>query len=256
MIIFPAIDIQDGQCVRLLKGDFKTVEQVADDPVKTALSFKEQGAKWLHMVDLDGAKNATQPNKLLFLEIARETQMNIELGGGIRDANTAAFYLDNGIERVILGSAAVKSPRLVADLVKDYGDRIIVGIDAKAGIVQTEGWVTPSRSNFLSFAKLMQEIGVRHLIYTDIAKDGTLEGPNFADLKRLKGSVKMNIIASGGIANIGDIEMLKKLQLYGAICGKSIYKKTLDLKAAIKIGGEQNVKIEDRVVIETEEPEI
>lgn len=252
MVIFPAIDIQEGKCVRLLKGDFATVEQVADDPVETALAFKAAGAKWLHMVDLDGAKTGLQPNKMLFLEIAQKTELRIQLGGGIRDCATAISYLENGIERVIIGSSAVKNPRMVADLVKDYGDRIIVGIDAKNGVPQTEGWLTQSRSNFLSLARLMQEIGVRHIIYTDIAKDGTLEGPNLADLKKLKNSVKLNIIASGGISNIADIEALKKLQLYGAVCGKSLYKKTLDLKEAIAVGGKQDIMTEGDLAIEQE----
>lgn len=250
MIIFPAIDIYEGQCVRLVKGDFATSEQVAEDPLKTALSFKEQGAKWLHMVDLDGAKTGTQPNKLLFLEIAKETELRIQLGGGIRDVATAVSYLENGIERVIIGSAAVKNPRMVADLVKDYGDRIIVGIDAKNGVPQVDGWLNQSRSNFLSLARLMQEIGVRHIVYTDIAKDGTLTGPNLADLKKLKNSLKLNIIASGGISNIADITSLKKLQLYGAICGKSLYKQTLDLKKAIEVGGKQDIMTEGDIAIE------
>ncbi|MEG0692466.1 MAG: 1-(5-phosphoribosyl)-5-[(5-phosphoribosylamino)methylideneamino]imidazole-4-carboxamide isomerase [Oscillospiraceae bacterium] len=235
MIIFPAIDIQNGQCVRLSQGDFSTSEQVADDPLKTALSFKEAGAEWIHMVDLDGAKTATQPNKLLFLEIAKETGLKIELGGGIRDFKTAQNYLENGIERVILGSAAVKNPRLIADLVRDYGDRIIVGIDAKNGIAQTEGWLSQSKVNYLTLAREMQEIGVHHIVYTDISKDGTLKGPNLFELKKINAAVKINIIASGGISNIEDIKAIKKLGLYGAICGKSIYKKTLDLKEALLV---------------------
>lgn len=252
MIIFPAIDIQDGQCVRLTQGDFSTVEQVADDAVETARAFEEAGAKWLHMVDLDGAKTATQPNKSLFLAVAKSTNLRIQLGGGIRDEATAAFYLENGIERVILGSAAAKNPRLVADLVREYGDRIVVGIDAKGGIVQTEGWQLPGKTTFLSMAKLMQEVGVRHIVYTDISKDGTLEGPNMADLRRLKGSLKMNIIASGGIKDIANIQALKKLQVYGVICGKSLYKGTLDLKEAIKAGYDPK---DDKELLQIEERE-
>lgn len=235
MIIFPAIDIQNGQCVRLSQGDFATAEQVADDPLATALSFQEAGAEWLHMVDLDGAKTATQPNKLLFLSIAKKTGLKIELGGGIRDFKTAQEYLENGIERVILGSAAVKNPRLIADLVHDYGDRIVVGIDAKNGIAQTEGWLSQSRVNYLTLAREMQEIGVHHIVYTDISKDGTLKGPNLLELKKINDAVKLNIIASGGISSIEDIKAIKKLGLYGAICGKSLYKKTLDLKAALSV---------------------
>lgn len=238
MIIFPAIDIQDGRCVRLSQGDFSTSEQVADDPLETALAFKAAGAEWLHMVDLDGAKTATQPNRMLFLEIAKKTEMKIQLGGGIRDFAIASSYLENGIERVILGSAAVKNPRLMGELVREYGDRIIVGIDAKNGIAQTEGWLSQSKIGFLMLAREMQEIGVHHVVYTDISKDGTLAGPNLSELKKLRETVKMNVIASGGVSSIQDIRALKKLSLYGAICGKSLYKKTLDLKEAIKAGGE------------------
>lgn len=235
MIIFPAIDIQNGQCVRLSQGDFATAEQVAEDPLATALSFQAAGAEWLHMVDLDGAKTATQPNKLLFLSIAKQTGLKIELGGGIRDFKTAQEYLENGIERVILGSAAVKNPRLIADLVHDYGDRIVVGIDAKNGIAQTEGWLSQSRVNYLTLAREMQEIGVHHIVYTDISKDGTLKGPNLLELKKINDAVKLNIIASGGISSIEDVKAIKKLGIYGAICGKSLYKKTLDLKAALSV---------------------
>lgn len=235
MIIFPAIDIQDSKCVRLCQGDFATSEQVADDALETALSFKNAGAKWIHMVDLDGAKNATQPNKLLFLEIAKKTGLKIELGGGIRNFDIAKSYLENGIERVILGSAAVKNPRLVADLVKEYGDRIIVGIDAKNGMVQTEGWLAQSKVDYLTLAREMEQIGVKNIVYTDISKDGTLKGPNLDELKKINNAVNVNIIASGGISNIDDIKAIKKLGLYGAICGKSIYKKTLDLKQALSV---------------------
>lgn len=235
MIIFPAIDIQDGQCVRLTQGDFATAERVAEDAVETAQEFEKSGAKWLHMVDLDGAKTATQPNKSIFLSVAKNTNLRIQLGGGIRDFATAAFYLENGIERVILGSAAAKNPRLIADLVREFGDRIVVGIDARGGVVQTEGWQTAGKTTFLSMARLMQEVGVKNIVYTDIAKDGTLEGPNMVDMRRLKGSLKMNIIASGGIKDISNIQALKKLQVYGVICGKSLYKGTLDLKEALKL---------------------
>lgn len=236
MIILPAIDIQDGNCVRLTKGDFDTVEKVAEDPLKTALSFKQAGAEWLHMVDLDGAKVGASQNRMVFTDIAKETEMKIELGGGIRDMDTASYYLEHGIERIILGSIAVKNPKLLAEMVREYGDRIIVGIDAMNGIVKTEGWLGDGKVNFMTLAKEMEYIGVRHLIYTDISKDGTLDGPNTGDLKQLQDSIRMNIIASGGIRDIENIKALAKLRLYGAICGKSIYKETLDLAEAIAEG--------------------
>lgn len=237
MIIFPAIDISDGKCVRLTQGDFNTTMQVADDPLETALSFQRSGAEWLHMVDLDGAKNATQPNSEIFVNLAKSTKLKIELGGGIRDFQTAVNYLENGIERVIIGSAALKNPQLVKELVKEYPDRIAVGIDAKNKMVQTEGWLDSSNVNYLDLAREMESIGVSYIIYTDISKDGTLKGPNLEELEAINNAVKTNIIASGGISNIEDIKALKKLGLYGAICGKSIYKKTLNLEDAIAIGG-------------------
>ena len=233
MIILPAIDIQNGECVRLTKGDFATSDKVAEDPVETALRFKEAGARYLHMVDLDGAKSAMAKNREVFIRVAKETELKIELGGGIRDMDTAAYYLDHGIERIILGSMAVKNPKLLAELVREYGDRIIVGIDAEDGMVKTEGWLASGRVNYITLAKEMFHIGVQHIIYTDISRDGTLSGPNLNDLKKLRDAAKMDVIASGGIRNAADIRALAKLKLYGAICGKSLYKGTLDLKEAI-----------------------
>lgn len=236
MLIFPAIDIQDGECVRLTKGDFATAERVAEDPLQTALSFAQAGAEWIHMVDLDGAKTAQMQNRDVFLTVARETELKVQLGGGIRDLKTAEFYLEHGIERVILGSAAVRSPKLVAELVREYGDRIAVGIDAQDGIVKIDGWVSTGRVNFLTLAREMDFIGVRHIIYTDISKDGTLAGPNLAELKKLRDSVRLNVTASGGIRDLADISELGQLRLFGAICGKSIYQGTLILREAIEEG--------------------
>lgn len=236
MIIFPAIDIQNGECVRLVKGDFATAERVAEDPVQTALSFKEAGAEWLHMVDLDGAKTAQTQNRDLFVRIARETEMKIELGGGIRDMKTAQYYLENGIERIILGSIAIKNPKLLAEMVREYGDRVVVGVDAQDGLVKIEGWQDSGRVNYITLAREMEYIGVQHIIYTDISRDGTLTGPNLADLRLLRDSVAMNVIASGGISNLQDIVAINNLKLYGAICGKSLYSGSLDLREAIAAG--------------------
>lgn len=236
MIILPAIDIKDKKCVRLCKGDFATVEQVADDPLTTALSFQSAGATHLHMVDLDGAKDNSLANKDIFLNIAKNTSLKIELGGGIRDEKSAAFYLENGIDRVILGSAALKNPDLVKHLVEQFGERIIVGIDAKNGMVSTEGWLDVSNENYLEMAKRMEQIGVACIVYTDISKDGMLQGPNISELKLVNDAVTCDIIASGGISGIDDIVALNKLNMYGVICGKSLYKETLDLKEALEEG--------------------
>lgn len=238
MIILPAIDIKNGKCVRLLKGDFNTVEQVAQDPFETARDFYNTGAKYLHMVDLDGAKDAKLVNKDLFVELAKTSKLKIELGGGIRELNSVEYYLSNGIDKVILGSVAVKNPDFVREAVNEYKDKIIVGIDAKNEMVATEGWLSTSNVHYLDLAKAMEKMGVKNIIFTDISKDGTLSGANFEQLDAINKAVSCNITASGGIKDINDIKVLKKLNMYGVICGKSIYKGTLSLKEALEVGKE------------------
>lgn len=238
LTILPAIDIKDGTCVRLLKGDFATAEKVAEDPLETARRFEESGAEWLHMVDLDGAKDALPRNRDIFVQVAAGTSLKVEVGGGIRTMETVDYYLQNGIERVILGSAAVKDPAFVKAAVQKYGSRIAVGIDAKNGLVAAEGWLDTSEVYYLDLAREMEKIGVQYLIFTDISKDGTLSGPNLAQLRALSESVSCKLIASGGICDIGDIRAVKELGVYGAICGKSLYQGTLDLREAIAAGQE------------------
>ncbi len=233
MIILPAIDIKDGNCVRLFKGDYSTVQKVAENYMDTARSFEEAGAKWIHMVDLDGAKDASQQNKEIFINVAKDTGLKVEVGGGIRSLDTVEMYLKNGISRVIIGSAAVKNPALVKDAVKEYGDRIAVGIDARGGYVATEGWLESSDVYFTDLAKAMSDVGVKYIIFTDISKDGTLSGVNAAQLDEINRACSANIIASGGVHTIDDIIACRRLGLYGTICGKSIYSGTLDLKYAI-----------------------
>ncbi len=233
MVIFPAIDIKDGQCVRLYKGDFSTVHQVAESPLDTACSFRNAGAQWLHMVNLDGARTGRRINSEIFLEIAKISGLKVQLGGGIRDMETIEFYLSRGISRCILGSAALKNPQFVRQAVETYGDKIAVGIDAVNGMVAAEGWLEVSDIPFIQMAKQMEKIGVKTLIYTDISKDGTLEGPNFVQLSELSKSVSCDIIASGGIKDIKHIKALADEGIYGAICGKSLYSGTLDLPSAI-----------------------
>lgn len=235
MIILPAIDIKDGNCVRLKKGDFSTVHKVAEDPVKTALHFKECGASWLHTVDLDGAKDGEPKNSDVFFEIAKQSGLKVELGGGIRSIDTVEKYLSGGISRVVLGSAALKNPQLVKAAVKEYGDKIAVGIDCKNGYAASEGWLESSGLYFTELAEAMEKSGVRYVIFTDIARDGMLSGPNLEQLKELKAAVGMNVIASGGINDINDISELCKIGVYGAICGKSIYSGTLDLAEAVEL---------------------
>lgn len=235
MIILPAIDIRGGQCVRLYKGDFATAEKVAEDPLATAQSFAQAGAAWLHTVDLDGAVEGRPVNKAVFEQIVRRTPLKVEVGGGIRNMDTIAAYLDAGVSRVILGSAALSDPALVAEAIELYGsDAIAVGIDAREGIVQAQGWLAASTVHYIDLARAMTEIGVETIIFTDISRDGTLSGPNLEQLTALQQAVGGQIIASGGIRDLEDIKALRAAGLYGAICGKSLYKGTLDLAQAIQ----------------------
>lgn len=236
MIILPAIDIKDGNCVRLFKGDFSTVEKVAADYLETAKSFEDAGAEWIHMVDLDGAKEGRPVNTKIYTDVAEKTNLKVELGGGIRSLETIQEYLDMGISRVILGSVALKNPRLVRDAVEKFGsEKIVVGIDAMNGMVATEGWLETSDVNYIDLANQMIRSGVKYFIFTDISKDGTLSGVNREQLQALAdGTENCNIIASGGVHTMDDIKACKAMGLYGTICGKSIYKGTLNLKEAIQ----------------------
>ncbi|MDE5755129.1 MAG: 1-(5-phosphoribosyl)-5-[(5-phosphoribosylamino)methylideneamino]imidazole-4-carboxamide isomerase [Oscillospiraceae bacterium] len=233
MIILPAIDIKDGNCVRLVRGDYDTAHKVAEDYMKTAQEFVSAGAEWIHMVDLDGAKDAKPVNTDIFVDVAKHTSLKVEVGGGIRNLETIEFYLSNGISRVILGSVALKNPDLVAQAVQEYGERIAVGIDAKNGFVAVEGWLDASSVHYIALAEEMQKMGVKTIIFTDISKDGTLSGVNQEQLRALHDAVNCNIIASGGVHTMQDIIACANMQLYGTICGKSLYQGTLDLKEAI-----------------------
>lgn len=235
MIIFPAIDIMNKKPVRLYKGEFSTAKQVAENALETARAFEKAGAVWIHTVDLDGSLKKERVNSDVFLEIASETSLKVEVGGGIRSLEDIEFYLSNGIERVILGSVALKNPLLVKEAVAEFGERIAVGIDASNGYAAAEGWTESSDVYFTDLAKKMEDFGVKTIIYTDISKDGTLSGPNLSQLKEINNAVSCNIIASGGITDINDIIALRNEGLYGAICGKSIYNSTLDLREAIEI---------------------
>lgn len=235
MIIFPAIDIMDGKPVRLLRGDFATAEQVAEDVLTTAKQFARVGCTWVHMVDLDGSLQKKPVNADPILQVVEHTPLKVEVGGGIRTMEDIAFYLDRGVDRVILGSVSLKNPELVQQAVDAYGDKIAVGIDAKQGMVATEGWTEDSQMDFIDLAKAMEKMGVATIIYTDIGRDGTLSGPDVQGLDRLNKAVGCNVIASGGVTTITDILVMKDKKMYGTICGKCIYKKTLDLREAVGI---------------------
>lgn len=233
MIILPAIDLKDGQCVRLFQGDYETVEIVANDPVETARLFEKQGARWLHMVDLDGAKDGRPANAEVVFQVRDSVDMHIELGGGIRDMETVEFYLDRGIDRVILGSAALHNPKFVEEAIRRYGKKIAVGIDAKDGKVAVDGWLDTSEVDYIELAKKIDQMGCSYIIVTDIAKDGTMNGPNLVMLDRINQEIQCNVVASGGVSSLLDIINLHDLGLYGAIAGRSLYNGALDLGAAV-----------------------
>lgn len=233
MIILPAIDIKDGQCVRLLRGEFGTVHKVAESPEKSARNFIECGAEFLHVVDLDGAlikkpANTETVKKIIALGVP------VEIGGGIRSEKDFESYVEAGAKRIILGSVALTNKVLVKWCAEKYPSLTAVGIDAENGFVSTEGWLCRGNVEYTELAKEMESIGVKNIIFTDISRDGTLEGPNTEQLAKLKETVDINITASGGIRDINDIKACKSLGLYGAICGKSLYAGTLDLREAIE----------------------
>lgn len=232
MIIFPAIDIKGGKCVRLYKGDMNTASKVAEDPIETALAFKKAGASWLHTVDLDGACAGERINSKIFIEVAEKSGLKVEIGGGIRTFDDIDYYLSNGIERVILGSAALSSKQLVTDAVKKYGGRIAIGIDARNGKVAANGWTETSDTDYIELAKQMENVGVETLIFTDIDRDGTLEGPNIEQLVRLNEAVSCHVTASGGVSSYEDLRRISENGLYGAITGKAVYNGNIDLKTA------------------------
>lgn len=233
MIILPAIDIKDGQCVRLVKGNFNTVGKVAESPVLSAENFIANGAEFLHIVDLDGAIQKKPVNSEIIKQIA-VLGVPVEVGGGIRTNADIEMYLRCGIKRVILGSIALKEPNFVKSAVKNYGSAVAVGIDADNGYVKTEGWTDGSDVSYIDFALIMENSGVKNIIYTDISRDGTLSGVNIEHLKKLKSILKIDITASGGVRNLDDIKACKEIELYGVICGKALYSGNLELKEALE----------------------
>lgn len=239
MILLPAIDLLDGQCVRLRRGDFDTAHRVAADPLETARSFEQAGAAWIHMVDLDGARTGSAQNQEIILRIARETSLLVEAGGGIRDMDTVAYYLQNGVSRVVLGSAALENPQLVKKAVEQYGSRVAVGIDAKNGMVSARGWLSDSQTDYLSLAEKMDLAGSGWIVFTDISKDGMMEGPNLSQLSQLRKRVSCRLTASGGIRSLEDLKALDAANIEAAILGKALYTGAIDLAEAIHWAGVQ-----------------
>jgi phosphoribosylformimino-5-aminoimidazole carboxamide ribotide isomerase len=236
MHVLPAIDIREGKAVRLVQGDFSQKTIVNEDPLAQIKEFKQAGIQMVHVVDLDGALLGETTNALLIKQMKEKTNVKIEVGGGIRTLQQIDAYAAIGIDRIIIGSAALTDPTLVKEAVSKYGDKIAVGIDAKNGKVAVRGWLDVSETDYLQLAKEMAAIGVKTIIYTDISKDGTLTGPTYEHYKQLAKAVpEMNIIASGGVASKKDLIDLAKLNLYGAIVGKAFYNGAITLTDMLEV---------------------
>lgn len=236
MMIFPAMDLRNGNCVRLYQGEFSTSQVVGENPIDISLQFKKQGAEYIHIVDLDGALKGELANLDVIKGVIKETGLPIQLGGGIRNINTIEKLIEEGVTRVILGTAALNNPPMVKEAVRNFGEKIAVGIDARDGYVAIEGWIKVSKVQYIDFAKTMEDIGVKTIIFTDISRDGTLTGPNLEATGMLNDQVSCDIIASGGMKGIEDIKKLTAMNMYGAIIGKALYSKSINLKEAIDLG--------------------
>ncbi len=235
MKIFPAIDLYDKKAVRLFKGDYAQMTVYSENPIEVARDFESKGAKFIHMVDLEGAKNGTTPNLDIVKDIAENTSLFVEIGGGIRSMETVKKYLDNGVGRVILGTSAVTDEAFLLEAVSAYGEKIAVGADVKDGYIAIKGWVEKSQYSLEEFLSKMEKIGVKTIICTDISKDGAMNGTNLELYKMLNEKYSLDIIASGGVSAIDDIYALKKMNMYGAIIGKAYYTGAIDLKEAIEV---------------------
>ncbi|HJB07589.1 MAG TPA: 1-(5-phosphoribosyl)-5-[(5-phosphoribosylamino)methylideneamino]imidazole-4-carboxamide isomerase [Candidatus Enterocloster faecavium] len=235
MQLYPAIDIRGGQCVRLTQGLFDQAKVYAADPAEVAKLWKSQGASWLHLVDLDGALAGRSVNEGVIQRIIRETDLPVELGGGIRTLEAAGRMLDLGVSRVIIGTKAAKEPEFMKELVDRFGpEAIVAGVDAKNGQVAVEGWETLSSRTALSLCMTMKEMGIRHIVYTDISRDGTLTGPNVEATRELTQKTGLDVIASGGVSSMEDLRSLSEAGIRGAIIGKALYEKKIRLSEAIE----------------------
>ncbi len=235
MKLYPAIDIKDGQCVRLRQGIYEDKTVYADKPWKVAKDFEAAGAKFIHLVDLDGAREGRSVNDKAVKEIIENVNIPVEIGGGIRTTEDISGKLSLGVARVIIGTEAVRRPTFVRASVLEFGpDKIVVGIDAKEGKVAVSGWEEVSRISAVDLALLMKDMGVENIIYTDISKDGMLSGPNIEQTKKLAEETGLNVIASGGVSCAEDLRNLEKAGIYGAILGKALYEHKIDLKEVAK----------------------
>ncbi len=235
MIILPAIDLLGRKAVRLLKGDYNQVTVYSDSPLEVARKFKSLGATHIHMVDLDGAKYGTTPNMDIVAEVAENTGLFVEIGGGIRSMDTVKKYIDAGVSRVILGTAAICDEAFLKEAVRTYGEKIAVGADVKDGKIAVKGWLEQSDVTLDEFFLKMQNLGVKNIICTDISRDGAMRGTNLELYRELSAKYSLDITASGGVSSIEDVKELRKMNLYGAIIGKAYYTGAVDLKEAIEV---------------------
>ena len=235
MIIFPAIDLYDKKAVRLLHGDYSKMTVYSNNPIEIARDFEAQGAGHIHLVDLEGAKNANTPNIDIVAQIARETSLFCEIGGGIRDMETVDRYISCGVDRVIIGTAAVTDRPFLEAAVKKYGDKIAVGADFKDGYIAIKGWLEKSEYTLDAFLSEMKQAGIKTVIITDISKDGAMKGTNLELYKRLSSQYSLDITASGGVSSMDDIIKLRDMGLYAAIIGKAYYVKSISIKEAVEV---------------------
>lgn len=230
MILFPAIDIRNGKCVRLIQGDYDQEIVYGDSPTEMALLWEKQGAEFIHIVDLDGAKTGDSANQKAIQKVAGAVSVPIQVGGGIRSMEMIEKHIESGVDRVIIGTAAITNRSFLKEAVEKYGDKIAVSIDARNGFVATDGWTETTDTKALDLLQELDEIGVKTVVYTDIFKDGMMQGPNFEELKAVHEASKIDVIASGGVTTEEDIAQLKEMNLYGAIIGKALYEGSLSLE--------------------------
>jgi len=235
MIIFPAIDLKDGRCVRLYKGDFNKTTIFNSSPYNQALQFKKKGFTDLHLVDLDGALKGRSKNKKVIIKIIKNTNLNIQLGGGIRTLKQISFWIKNGVSTVVVGTMAIKNPKILKKACDLFPGRIAVALDVRNDFLAIKGWVEQTKIKFIDFVKKLENFGVSKIIYTDINRDGTKTGVNIVKLKKIINIVNIPVVASGGVSNIADIKKLSNIdQLEGVIVGKAIYDKTISLNKLLK----------------------
>lgn len=235
MILLPAIDLYEGKAVRLLKGDYREMTVYSGEPTSVAAEFQRAGAQWVHMVDLEGARDGTTPNFGIVARIARESGLCVEIGGGVRSDDTVARYLDAGAARVILGTAALGDRAFLERMVARHGERIAVGVDCRDGFVATHGWTETSSVSCEAFCAELERIGVQTVVCTDIARDGAMRGANRALYQALNERFSLNFVASGGVSSLEDVRALREAGLYGAILGKAYYTGAVDLKQALEV---------------------